>query len=148
MALISHRGALQLKFHVEVRGQRFKESIWLLVFPPCWKIHNAQQIKCFVQWLLLAHLVILHDYPSKTPWDKTAFMWTRTLKVLMIIFKIAEIRTVCMFVTQLNESKLSNNICLKNKVWIQCSALVLTPSFNWKYQIELQLNLKCMTVRS
>lgn len=48
----------------------------------------------------------------------------------MIIFKITEIRTVCMFVTQLNESKLSNNICLKNKVLIQCSALVLTPSFN------------------
>lgn len=59
----------------------------------------------------------------------------------MIIFKIAEIRTVCMFVTQLNKSKLSNNICLKNKVLIQCSALVLREDYFVTYGKEKAVTL-------
>lgn len=64
----------------------------------------------------------------------------------MIIFKIAEIRTVCMFVTQLNKSKLSNNICLKNKVLIQCSALVLREDYFVTYGIFHVLKEKAVTL--
>lgn len=110
---------------------RSRSGCLFFLLSRCSMLKNAQQIKCFVLWLLtLLYSMIIHQ--KLPPWDKTALMWTRTLKVLMIIFKITQIRTVCMFVTKLDKSKLSNDMCWR--ITFQCSALVL------KFQLKILSN--------